>query len=410
MVTMEKIFTNNNMHIAAKKVAKKKSAGVDGISAKLAKEILNQEYPAIYKSLIKETYNPKAVILREIPKPNGKTRPIAIATALDRTIQGCIHKEIYPIFSSEMSVNSYGFRLGRNCMQVVNQMRKYIEDGYTWVGVVDLSGCFNHINQNKVLYKTREKIKDERVVSLINKYLKVTYTTKDKDSKNYKGCPQGSPLSPLQANIVLDEIDKEMESRDNKAVRYADDIFIFCKSEKAIMRTVNNTCKFIENKCKLEVNKEKLNITHVDNGFTALGFYLYMSRGIIHVTSSNKRYTELREKIKTICSKPSDKTIEKINGCTRGWISYYKDVEIGTKCRKLDLLIKKNLDKAEKRNNSIINREKLVNCYEFYKKKRHSSQEQGRIHLPSGKDGQPTPEPTTDSNDMAVSNTCRDPP
>lgn len=166
-MTIESIFTKSNMIHAAKRVQKKKSAGVDGISAKEAIRIINDNYDVIYKTLTSNNYIPNKVLLNEIPKPNGKKRPIAIATAIDRTIQGCLNNALYPLFEKEMSSNIYGFIKGRNCMMAVNKLKTYYETDYRYAVKIDLSGCFNHISQDKILYKLRQVIDDPRIMRLI---------------------------------------------------------------------------------------------------------------------------------------------------------------------------------------------------------------------------------------------------
>ena len=189
-------------------------------------------------------YIPDKVILKEIPKSNNKTRPIAIATVVDRCIQGCLNNTIYPLYENEMSPNSYGFVKGRNCMMAVNKVREYLDTGYQWLVKVDLSGCFDHINQDKILYELRQKITDLRVMKLINKYLKITYITCTGEYKSFIGCPQGSALSPLFANIVLTEVDNEFTRREYAFVRYADDIAVAYKSERAAREGIHKITSF----------------------------------------------------------------------------------------------------------------------------------------------------------------------
>ena len=195
------------MYYAAKKVQNKKSAGVDGITAKEAMRTIKDNYDVIYKALTSNCYNPNKVLLNEIPKSNGKKRPIAIATVTDRTIQGCLNNALYPLFEEEMSPNSYGFIKGRNCMMAVDKIKTYYESDYRYAVKIDLSGCFNHISQDRILYKLRQKIDDPRLMRLINKYLKIVYITCDGEYKSFMGCPQGglcrAPHNPPYAELVI---------------------------------------------------------------------------------------------------------------------------------------------------------------------------------------------------------------
>lgn len=367
MATIEEIFTKRNLIQAAKKVGKKKSAGIDGISAKEAIRIINDNYDDIYKCLIEGMYIPDKVILKEIPKSNNKTRPIAIATVVDRCIQGCLNNTIYPLYENEMSPNSYGFVKGRNCMMAVNKVREYLDTGYQWLVKVDLSGCFNHINQDRILYKLRQKITDLRVMKLINKYLKVTYITCAGEYKSFIGCPQGSALSPLFANIVLTEVDNEFARRGYAFVRYADDIAVAYKSEKAAHEGIHKIVSFIQ-KRGLEVNPDKIEIRNIRDGVNFLGFHIYMNN-MTHVVPATGKYQRIKERIRNIINNDNpDNMICSLNQELRGWIYYYRDAEIRRKCNELDLFVEKEIKRVERRTCKKINKEKLVNCHELYKK------------------------------------------
>lgn len=365
-MTIESIFTKSNMIHAAKRVQKKKSAGVDGISAKEAIRIINDNYDVIYKTLTSNNYIPNKVLLNEIPKPNGKKRPIAIATAIDRTIQGCLNNALYPLFEKEMSSNIYGFIKGRNCMMAVNKLKTYYETDYRYAVKIDLSGCFNHISQDKILYKLRQVIDDPRIMRLINKYLKIVYITGAGEYKSFLGCPQGSPLSPLFANIVLTDLDKEFERRGYAFVRYADDIVVAYKSEMAASNGMRKIITLIE-RYGLEVNKNKVEICNILRGFNFLGFHIYKNNGV-HIVPATGREHRLKDKIRNIVNTNQNTMIHDLNQELRGWINYYKDAEVRYKCRSLDLFINKEIWKAEKRTGHQIDREKLINCHGYYKK------------------------------------------
>ena len=354
------------MYYAAKKVQNKKSAGVDGITAKEAMRTIKDNYDVIYKALTSNCYNPNKVLLNEIPKSNGKKRPIAIATVTDRTIQGCLNNALYPLFEEEMSPNSYGFIKGRNCMMAVDKIKTYYESDYRYAVKIDLSGCFNHISQDRILYKLRQKIDDPRLMRLINKYLKIVYITCDGEYKSFMGCPQGSPLSPLFANIVLTDLDKEFERRGYAFVRYADDIVVAYKSKMAANNGIDKLTSLVE-RYSLEVNESKVEICNIIKGFNYLGFHIYKNNGI-HIVPAIGREHRLKDKIRNIINAYHDTMIHDLNQELRGWINYYKNAEIRYKCRSLDLFINKEICKVEKRIGHQINRDKLLNCHEYYKK------------------------------------------
>jgi group II intron reverse transcriptase/maturase len=371
MISIETVFSKDNLLCATKKVSKKNSSGIDGISAKKAKWIINNNYNDIYKQLVIESYNPNKVLLKKIPKDNGGTRSIAMATVIDRCIQGCLNNSIYPLFEKEMSQNSFGFIKGKNCAMAVNRIKAYLENDYQWVIKVDLSKCFDYIDHNKILFQLQKKIDDPRIMRLINKYLKVTYITCAGEYRNFIGCPQGSALSPLFANIVMAEIDNEFSKRGYAFVRYADDIVVVYKSKLAAQNGMKQITSIIENN-KLILNKDKTIIKSIQEGFCFLGFYIYQNNGI-HVVPSENNYQRIRRKIKDITNnaKP-DVMINRLNQEIRGWLNYYKDSEMNRKCNELDLFIKKELRKTEKRLNIKIDKSKLINCHEFYKKRKAS--------------------------------------
>ncbi len=371
MITVETVFSKENLLFAAKKVMQKKSSGIDGISAKRAKLMVCDNYEEIYKQLITGTYNPNKVILKDIPKGNGKYRPIAIATTIDRCIQGCLNNALYPLFEKEMSSNSFGFIKGRNCVMAVNRLKEYFENDYQWIVKIDLSGCFNTIDHNKILYQIRRKIDDPRIMKLINKYLKITYITGAGEYRSFLGCPQGSALSPLFANIVMTEIDNEFTKRGYAFVRYADDIVVAYKSKTAAQRGLKQIASIIE-KSKLVVNKDKTTIKSIRDGFSFLGFYIYQHNKI-HVVPTNANYQKVKRSIKDITkSTCSEQVINKLNQEVIGWLNYYKYSEIGRKCNELDLLIRKEIIRQERNTCKMIDKSKLVNCHEFYKKNRAS--------------------------------------
>lgn len=404
MVTMETTFTKENMLIASKRVAKKKSAGVDNISAKDIESIVDHHHKVIFKELLSNTYNPKSVLIYHIPKPNGKYRPIGVATALDRVIQATINDSIYPLFEGDISEHSHGFRKNHNCETAINEVVNYINDGYCWISKIDLSGCFNHLNHDRIIYRLRKKIDDERLIQLIIKYLKVTVLENRLSYKNYDGCVQGCSIAPLLSGLILCDVDSLLEERQVKFVRYADDIFILSKSYKSAQRVTNSSIAFIENKCKLPVNHDKTSICNINDGFTALGFYMYSNNGHIHVIPANSNLLELKTNIRNICMHTNKEyLINRLNEVLRGWLSYYLSAEIAGCCRRLDLFLNKELNKADKRCGIKIDRTNLINCHEFY---------QNRVHLFTGIDGKQKGK-TTDIHERDTAadvSWCRDPP
>lgn len=406
------VFSKENMVEAAKEVAKKNSAGVDSVGAKDACAYIEEYYTEIYNQLICGEYRPNEVLLKLLPKDGNpsKMRPIAVGTVIDRIIQKLINNLLTPVFDADMAENSYGFRQNHSCYMAVMKMVEYCEQGYGVVIKLDLSDCFNHLDQDMILFKVRQKISDTKVLELINCYLKVTYVEDGNKVKSFRGSPQGSSLSPLYANLVLDEVDKELLRRGHAFIRYADDICILCKSENAAKRILESITKYIEKRCKLVVNQDKSKICNIDDGVDALGFHLYRSSGKIHVVPKQKNIGKFKDKIKVACvSEVGQGIIYAINPVIRGWVKYYAGAEISRTTKNLDLFIKRQLDKAEKRTGIRIDRTKLLSCHEVYKIGRHSCRKQGRRHRLSGMDGQGTRKSEI-HEDIAVSCMGRSPP
>lgn len=406
------LFSKENMVEAAKEVAKKNSAGVDGVGAKDACAYIEEHHTEIYNQLICGDYRPNEVLLKLLPKDGNSTkmRPIAVATVVDRIIQKLLNKLLTPVFDADMAENSYGFRQNHSCYMAVMKMVEYCEQGYGVVIKLDLSDCFNHLDQDMILFKVRQKVSDAKVLELINRFLKVTYIEDGKTVKSFRGSPQGSSLSPLYANLVLDEVDKELRRRGHAFIRYADDICILCKSENAAKRILESTTKYIENRCKLVVNQDKSKICSIDDGVDVLGFHLYRSSGKIHVVPKQKNIGKLKDKIKVACElEEGQGIVYAINPIIRGWVKYYAGAEISRTTKNLDLFIKRHLDKAEKRTGIRIDRTRLLSCHEVYKIGRHSCQKDARRCMFPAMNGAAT-NPNKAEDETAVSCRGRSPP
>ena len=406
MITIESIFTKENMIKAARKVARKSSAGIDGISAKEIVTIIEKDYTYIYKRLINAQYHPKEVRMINIPKSNNQFRHIGIATALDRCIQGTMNMCLYPIFEPEWSEHSFGFRKSKSCKMAINKVIEYIQDDYKWAIKLDLSGCFDNINQNKVLFRIRKKIEDERVIDLVKDYLRIIYVDGNNKWANDKGTPQGSPLSPLFAEIIMMDIDREFQKRGIKFVRYADDILILTKSQSSAQRVKDNSIRCIQKKCHLIINHEKSCIKSLEEGINFLGFCIYTNGSQIHITPNLNSIRSLKYKIRMECNeRKPDEIPRRINEITRGWLDYYIESECRTCCRRMDLFIKKQIHKAEKRYDTVIDNERFIGMARLYENKRHL------LNTKKEADGQHKKTTKTMKENCAAANHwCRDPP
>ena len=255
---MEMITSRDNLNKAYKKVVSNKGAsGVDGIRVEELKEYIKENRETIVKSLNNKTYHPQPVRRVYIPKANGEKRPLGIPTVLDRTIQQAIAQPITGIYEKVFSEYSYGFRANRSCHDAIKQALEYLNDGYEWIIDIDIEQFFDKVNHDKLIQILREEVNDSRVLNLIRKYLKAGVMDKGIVKATETGVPQGGPISVILSNIYLDKLDKEIESRGLRFVRYADDSQIFVKSEKSANRVMASITNWIERKLYLKVNASK---------------------------------------------------------------------------------------------------------------------------------------------------------
>jgi len=218
---------------------------------------LRAHWPSIRAKLEDGKYRPSPVRRKEIPKPEGKMRTLGIPTVLDRFIQQAIQQVLSALFEPTFSEHSYGFRPGRNAHDAVKAAQGYIQDGYTWVVDIDMERFFDTVNHDRLMARMKQTVEDKKVLRLVNEYLKAGVMVNGVVTGTEEGTPQGSPLSPILSNIVLTELDRKLEERGHRFVRYADDCNIYVKSERAAKRVLVSTQQFIEEWMRLKVNEEK---------------------------------------------------------------------------------------------------------------------------------------------------------
>ncbi len=254
----ERIFSRNNLYQALEKVKANRGApGVDGMTVEELGEHLKANWERIRTKLEAGTYQPSPVRRVEIPKPNGGIRKIGIPTVQDRLIQQAIYQVLSMEYEPRFSQYSYGFRPRRSAHDAVKAARENIEAGYKWVVDIDMAKFFDTVNHDRLMARMKQEISDKRVLRLINTYLKSGVMENGVVIATEEGTPQGGPLSPLLSNIVLDELDRELEKRGHRFVRYADDCNIYVKSQRAAERVMASVTRYIEKKLRLQVNKEK---------------------------------------------------------------------------------------------------------------------------------------------------------
>jgi len=344
---LEQILSRDNLNRAYKQVKKNKGAGgIDGMQVDELLPFLKENQKELVQSLLDGKYRPKPVKRVEIPKENGKTRKLGIPTVVDRLIQQAICQILTPIFEEQFSDNSFGFRPQRSAHDALKRCQTNITSGYKYVVDMDLEKYFDTVNQSKLIQILSETIKDGRVISLIHKFLRAGIMVGGMFEKSPEGVPQGGPLSPLLGNIMLNECDHELERRGHSFVRYADDLMIFCKSEKAAKRTLDNILPYIEGKLFLKVNREKTQVAHVSKvKYLGYSFYVYKGEGRLRIHP--KSIGKLKEKIREITGRSNGMGIEarktRLNQVVRGWMNYFKLADAKKLIQRLDEWIRSRI-------------------------------------------------------------------
>lgn len=325
---LEFILSPANLNEAYLRVKRNKGAGgVDKMEVESLKDYVVNHKDELIESILDGKYRPNPVRRVEIPKYNGKKRQLGIPTVVDRVIQQAISQVLSKIFEPQFSNNSYGFRPRRNAHQALRQCQRYITEGYIYAVDMDLEKFFDTVNQSKLVEVLSRTIKDGRVISLIHKFLNAGVVVRNKFEQTKIGVPQGGPLSPLLSNIMLNELDKELEKRGHKFVRYADDMVILCKSKRAADRTLRNILPYIEKKLFLKVNKEKTTVAYISKiKFLGYSFYRKKGEGLLRVHPNS--FAKMRAKLKELTSRSNgwgnERRKELLSQYIMGWVNYFK--------------------------------------------------------------------------------------
>lgn len=326
---LEKILDRDNLNNAFKRVKSNKGThGVDEMEVDELLQYFKDNGNQLKQSILDGKYRPYPVRRVEIPKDDGKKkRNLGIPTVVDRVIQQAIAQVLSPIFEEQFSDNSYGFRPKRSAHQAIKKCQDNIQQGYKYAVDMDLEKFFDTVNQSKLIEVLSRTIKDGRVISLIHKYLRAGVVIRHKFEETKMGVPQGGPLSPLLSNIMLNELDKELEKRGHRFVRYADDLTIFCKSRRSALRTLENIIPFIEGKLFLKVNRDKTTVD-IASRVKFLGFSFYQYKGEARVKIHPKAVTKMKRKVKELTARSNGMSnkarIEKLKSYIMGWINYFK--------------------------------------------------------------------------------------
>ena len=358
-ITLERIVDRENLNKAYKKVISNKgSAGVDDMETFELADYIREHPYEISSAILNGTYRPKPIRRVYIPKDNGEQRPLGIPTVIDRLVQQAVALVLSEEYEKVFSDNSFGFRPERSCKSAITRALEYVNSGLEWVIDLDLSKFFDTVNHSKLLQLLSDRIKDGRVVSLIHRFLRAPISEDGKVSKKVTiGTPQGGVISPILANIMLNELDQLLDSRGIKFVRYADDMVILCGSKKAAERILNNVTEFVEKKLFLKVNKDKTKILHacVKSQFLGFGFTQRVSQRKKKERPSQKYFAIVHEKkrakflknIKLILDRKAPGGIAKVKEdlkvFIRGWCNYFKGAIPSEWMRKSDEIIRRRI-------------------------------------------------------------------
>jgi group II intron reverse transcriptase/maturase len=343
---LEQILSPANLNRAYKRVRSNKgSGGVDKMGVESLQGYLVKNKDQLVQSILDGKYHPNPVRRVEIPKEKG-VRKLGIPTVVDRVIQQAITQVLSPIYEKQFSANSYGFRPGRNAHQALNKCRDYITDGYKYAVDMDLEKFFDTVNQSKLIEVLSKTVKDGRVISLIHKYLHAGVVVRNKFEETEMGVPQGGPLSPLLSNVMLNELDKELEKRGHRFVRYADDLVILCKSKRSAERTLANIVPYIENKLFLKVNKDKTKAAYIrEIKFLGYSFYVHKGQGRLRVHP--KSITKMKERIRILTSRSNGwgyaRRKEALRQYITGWVNYFKLADMDKLLLRIDKWYRRRL-------------------------------------------------------------------
>ncbi len=325
---MERVVERGNVLTALKRVEQNKgSPGVDGMTVESLRPYLRENWREIRERLLTGTYRPTAVREVEIPKGNGGVRKLGIPTALDRFIQQSILQVLQPMLDPTFSEHSHGFRPGRSAHGAVCEAQRYIQDGRRWVVDVDLEKFFDRVNHDVLMGRLAKRIEDKRMLRLIRHYLQAGIMVNGVVLEREEGTPQGGPLSPLLANVLLDEVDKELERRGLAFVRYADDCNVYVRSERAGERVLEGLKK-LYGKLRLRINEEKSAVARPWNR-QFLGYSFWVAKGkVVKRRVADKALTKLKTRVRKITARNGGRSLKRVAAELRqyllGWKGYFR--------------------------------------------------------------------------------------
>ena len=344
---MEEVLRGENLRAAYRRVVRNGgAAGVDGVTVGELESHCREHWPQIREALLSGSYRPQPVRRVEIPKPGGKgMRTLGIPTVVDRLIQQALLQKLTPIYDPTFSDASYGFRPGRSAHQAVLRARSYLAEGRRWVVDLDLERFFDRVNHDVLMARVARRVKDRRVLRLIRRFLQAGVLEGGVVSPRTEGTPQGGPLSPLLSNILLDDLDRELERREHRFVRYADDCNVYVRSKAAGECTMASLERFLEKRLRLKVNREKSAVGRPwERKFLGYGISAHEEPKLMVGSGS---VTRLKVKLRPVFrwgrGSTLPRTIEKLIPVLRGWAGYFRLVELKRDLERLDAWVRRKL-------------------------------------------------------------------
>ena len=346
---MEQILSRDNLNAAYLQVVRNKgAAGIDGMTVEELGAYLSENGESIREQLRTRKYKPQPVRRVEIAKPDGGTRKLGVPTVVDRFVQQAVSQVLTPIFEEQFHDHSYGFRPKRCAQQAVLKALEMINEGHSWIVDIDLAKFFDTVDQDKLMTILGRTIKDGDVISVVRKFLASGVMIDDEYEDTIVGTPQGGNISPLLANIMLNELDKELEARELDFVRYADDLIIMVGSRQAAERVMKSVTRFIEERLGLKVNAEKSKVDK-PRGIKYLGFGFYFdsfAKGY-KARPHSKAVAKFKAQMKKLTCRSwgvsNGYKVNKLNQLIRGWINYFKIGSMKGLCERLDSNIRYRL-------------------------------------------------------------------
>ena len=351
---LERICSRENMQAACDRVVRNGGAGgVDGMGVAELPAWLDANHDALTDRILKGRYRPKPVRRVEIPKKErGKVRLLGIPTCIDRLVQQAVAQQLAPMFEPRFHEDSYGFRPGRSAHDALRAVKRHADAGNVWVASMDLERFFDTVNQSKLVQLLSDALADKRVVSLVHRFLMAGVVVDGIVEETKEGTPQGGPLSPLLANVLLNELDWELERRGHAFVRYADDFVIMKRSRKAAERAMESVTRFVESRLFLRVNREKSYVAHITRQVKYLGYSFGMRRdadGVVrlHMQVHRKSAESLKDRVREILSRSNGWSLDhrryRLRCLVYGWVGYFRLADMRGLLRRIDEWVRRKI-------------------------------------------------------------------